>query len=84
MGFIPEWAIGVAFVMVAISVARALSRMLRAPGRAVPSSDNEVGELRQTMDAMQTRLAELEERLDFTERLLAKHREADRLGSPPR
>jgi tetrahydromethanopterin S-methyltransferase subunit G len=33
---------------------------------------------------MQNRLEELEERLDFTERLLAKYREGDRLGSPPR
>ncbi len=29
---------------------------------------------------MQRRVAELEERVDFTERLLAKQRDADRLG----
>jgi len=29
---------------------------------------------------MQNRVAELEERVDFAERLLAKHRESDRLG----
>jgi tetrahydromethanopterin S-methyltransferase subunit G len=31
------------------------------------------------VDAMQGRMAELEERLDFTERLLAQSREPDRL-----
>ncbi len=46
--------------------------------------DKEIDESRQALDAMQNRLGELEERLDFAERLLAKHREADRLGSPPR
>jgi len=33
------------------------------------------------LQAMQHRIAELEERVDFTERLLAKQRDADRLGS---
>lgn len=32
------------------------------------------------MEAQQGRMAELEERLDFTERLLAQHREAPRVG----
>jgi hypothetical protein len=32
---------------------------------------------------MQHRLGELEERLDFTERLLTKQHEADRLDPPP-
>ena len=34
------------------------------------------------LEAGQRRLAELEERLDFAERLLAKQRDADRLGPP--
>ena len=89
MGFIPEWAIGVGVIMIAISVVRALSGGFRAIGdrsarRTAAMSDDEIGELRQAVDAMQSRLAEVEERLDFTERLLAKQREADRLGSPPR
>jgi uncharacterized protein involved in exopolysaccharide biosynthesis len=82
MGFIPEWAIGVAFIMLAISIARAFSRTLRG-SRTPPISDNEIGELRQTLDAMQNRVGELEERLDFAERLLAKYRDTERLGSPP-
>lgn len=32
------------------------------------------------MEAQQGRMAELEERLDFTERLLAQHRDAPRVG----
>ena len=34
------------------------------------------------MDEMRHRLAELEERVDFTERLLAKRREGERLAPP--
>jgi Tfp pilus assembly protein PilO len=37
-----------------------------------------VGEL----EELRRRLAEVEERLDFAERLLARDREADRLGPP--
>src|SRR6266851_4237747 len=34
------------------------------------------------VEALKHRLAEVEERLDFAERLLAKERETDRLGPP--
>ena len=85
MGFIPEWAVGVGILMIAMSVAHALSGGLRRSARRmVTTSGDEIGELRQAVDAMQNRLAEVEERLDFTERLLTKQREADGLGSPPR
>ena len=40
--------------------------------------------LQQTIDGMQAHLQELEERVDFAERLLVKHRDSDRLGAPPR
>ena len=40
--------------------------------------------VQQTVDDLQAHLLELEERLDFTERILAKHRDADHLGAPPR
>src|SRR2546423_11277868 len=84
MGFIPEWAIGVGFVMIIITVGRVISSVIRSSSRVAPGSDAEVGELRQTVEALQTRVGELEERLDFAERLLAKNRDADRLGAPPR
>ena len=34
-----------------------------------------------SVDMMEARVAELEERVDFAERMLARHREATRLGS---
>ena len=43
------------------------------------------GELERRLDELEdvnTRLAELEERVEFTERVLAKEREAARLGRP--
>jgi hypothetical protein len=83
MGFIPEWAIGGAVLIFAVAVAQIVVVKLRASVRKLPASNEEIGELRQAFDAMQNRMGEVEERLDFTERLLAQYREADRLGPPP-
>src|SRR2546427_12739099 len=83
MGFIPEWAIGGAVIIFAIALAQIVVVKLRASVRRPPASDNEIGELRQALDGMQNRLGEMEERLDFPERLCARHREADPLGPPP-
>jgi hypothetical protein len=81
MDFIPGWALGVGVIIIAATVARTLASLLRLgsmrASRRLTPSDEEIGELRQSLDAVQTRLAEVEERLDFTERLLAKQ-------SPPR
>jgi hypothetical protein len=89
--FIPSWAVGAAVILIAIQVGRAISgrhgmsrwgrwgRRSRA-GREELGSDADVDELRQSLETMQHRVAELEERVDFAERLLAKHRESDRLG----
>ena len=82
MGFIPEWAIGGAVLIFAVAVAQIVVVRLRASVRRLPTSDEETRELRQAFDAMQSRIGEVEERLDFTERLLAQYREADRLGPP--
>ena len=84
MGFIPEWAIGGGVIIFAVALAQIVVVKLRASVRTPPALDNAIGELRQALDAMQNRMGELEERVDFTERLLAKYREADRLGPPPR
>ncbi len=78
--FIPSWAIGAAVIMIAIQVGRAISWRARNAARGSQASDTEINELRQNLDAMQNRVAELEERVDFAERLLAKQREGDRLG----
>jgi len=89
MGFIPDWALGVGVIIIAVTAARTLSGLLRmmsvrGAARNLTRSDEEISELRQSLDAVQNRLSEVEERLDFTERLLAKQRDAERLGSPPR
>lgn len=86
MDIVPQWAIGVGIIIVAVSLGRALSRALGGgrgnTARGLHPSD-ETMELRQSIEATQNRLAEVEERLDFAERLLAKSREAERLGRPP-
>ncbi len=80
------WAVGVGIIILAVSVGRAVRALSRgfadrgvrdqAAGRAADP------ELRAEVDEMQRRLTELEERLDFTERLLAKHRDSERLAPP--
>ena len=84
MDFIPQWAIGVGVIIFAYAVAQIVVVKMRASVRVPPppASDREIGELRQAFDAMQNRLGELEERLDFTERLLTRQHEADRLEPP--
>jgi HAMP domain-containing protein len=79
MFFIPSWAIGIAVIMIALQVSRVISG--RSSRRPPLGNDAELGDLRQSLDAMQGRVSELEERVDFTERLLATQREADRLKS---
>ena len=81
---IPSWALGAAVILIAIQIGRAISGKYGGGGRGrhrgLPASDDEISELRQNLETMQNRVAELEERVDFAERLLAKQRESDRLG----
>lgn len=44
-----------------------------------PAADAEVGELRQTVERLSGDVAELQERLDFAERVLAQQRERQAL-----
>jgi len=78
MGMLLMLAVGVVVIVGTVSILTKSGIL----GRSVPTSENEIGELRQAVEAMQYRLTELEERLDFTERVLTKYREADRLGPP--
>ena len=82
MWLIPGWAIGGVVIIFASALAKILLAKTRASVPMRPSSDGEAAELRQEIDALQNRLGELEERVDFTERILAKQREADRLAPP--
>jgi len=68
-----------------IAVANVLARKLEG-GRAAELAEleSEMAELRARLDeadAARNRIAELEERLDFAERLLTQQREAPRLGA---
>lgn len=87
MDFVPQWAVGVVVVIVTASIASIFMRMLRDKlgwsSASTLTSPGEAAELRQSVEALQNRLAEVEERLDFTERLLATHRDAERLEPPP-
>ena len=73
---IPSWALGAAVILIAIQIGRAISgrnpRFRRGFRQQSDDEGPEVAELRQSLEAMQHRVAELEERVDFTERLLAK------------
>ena len=80
---IPDWALGVGFIIFAVAAAQLVVVKLRASVR-VPPPPPETGELREAFDALQHRVGELEERLDFTERLLTNQRDAARLEPPPK
>jgi hypothetical protein len=45
-------------------------------------TEPDIARLTQALDDVQQRLGELEERVDFAERVLAKERVAERLGPP--
>lgn len=52
-------------------------------GQIGASGEAELGELRADLDQVRQELAEVQERLDFTERMLAKSNDRDRLPGPP-
>ena len=85
MWIIPSWALGIAFIVVVTAAAQVVVR--RLVGRTTRSAgqnptEPDAARLTQTLDDVQRRLGELEERVDFAERVLAKERVAERLGPP--
>lgn len=62
----------------------AMSAAYRGKRSREPSGDlqREVVALREELDAVRREVAELGERVDFTERMLAKERDAGRLAPP--
>ena len=101
---IPEWAIGVGFIILVGSLARVLTGrclpMDRLRGRAERDLGPVLDDLQRRLGTLeegqrrlgqrrlgegedvQGRLNEVEERLDFVERVLAKQREAERTVPP--
>ncbi len=98
---IPEWALGVGFIILAVSIAKALGGRLGPPNplggprrsrrdlaQAVEELQKRVGgsdDVQTRLDAIedvQRRLADVEERLDFAERMLAKQRDVERIVPP--
>jgi len=98
---IPDWAVGVGFIIMAVSIGKALAGRFGPPDRlrgprgsrrdlaqAVDDLQKRVGgseDVQTRLDAledMQRRLADVEERLDFAERMLAKQRDAERVAPP--
>ena len=85
-----DWAPAVAISIISLSVGAAF--VLRGPvgkaladrlaGRTGAAASVEGDRLQAEVDELKHRLAEVEERLDFAERLLAKTREAERLAPP--
>jgi hypothetical protein len=69
--------------MVIVPVARAYARRLDASAKgSQPSAEFADLEARvRDLESREGRVAELEERLDFTERMLAQQREQPRLGA---
>jgi hypothetical protein len=102
---IPEWALGVGFIVLAGSLAGSMGRALRGPSspsdhprgrhasrrelaRSFEEMQGRLAALEQqpqqpaNLEDLQRRLAEVEDRLDFAERLLAKQRDVERLAPP--
>jgi Tfp pilus assembly protein PilO len=63
-------------------IVRAFARRIEGKGGADPALRSDVDQLQQRLgevEVLQARVAELEERLDFAERLLSQPREPDQL-----
>lgn len=89
---IPEWAVGVGVICVAFfggvtMMVRLLPESVKNTKRRLAEAQGaeRLEELERRMAELeggQQRVAEIEERLDFAERLLAKRRDAERLAPP--
>ena len=85
---IPEWAIGVATILAFVSVLKIVTVRLLPPEargnrwkRGPFPLPDDVHERLDELDDLKQRVLELEERVDFAERMLAKQRDAEPL--PP-
>ena len=79
---IPITAIGGFFaLMIVRTLSKVYTAKLQAHGQ-VPGADARHEELAATVEELRREVAELAERVDFTERLLAKQHEGQKLASP--
>ncbi len=79
---IPITAIGGFFAfMIVRTLSKAYTAKLQAQGQA-PGGDARHEELVATVEELRREVAELAERVDFTERLLAKQHEGPKLAPP--
>jgi hypothetical protein len=78
------WAVGIGIIICAISLRKALPHLAQAVAERIagrtPDPKGALGA--DALEDVRRRLAELEERVDFAERLLAKP-DAERLRKPP-
>jgi hypothetical protein len=89
---IPDWAIGASVVTVAFfagvgALLRLMPPEMRNPGRKRLSESERIllEEMQSRLgevDELRARLADVEERLDFTERLLSREQQGERLAPP--
>jgi hypothetical protein len=81
------WAIGIGILVICATVGRSVAALLRAKAgqidRSRPDADAEGLHVGEGIEDLRRRVGELEEREDFTERLLSKPREAERVAPPP-
>lgn len=81
---IPVIAVGGFFAwMIVLSVSKAYAARLQTQRAATPAAGPGQEQVLAALDDVRREVAELAERVDFAERLLAKSRGADRLGPPP-
>jgi hypothetical protein len=82
--FIPILAIGGFFAwMISLSpLGRALAERLRHGPRPRGGTGEEHGELVESVEELRREVAELAERVDFTERLLGQQQASGQLGKP--
>jgi hypothetical protein len=74
-----------ATVIILWPIMRAFGRRLEGRGATDPTLKADIDHLHARLsevDTLQSRVLELEERVDFTERLLAKSQQPSRLGAP--
>jgi len=67
----------------ALGAQRLMTRRRGIAGEDLQRALDDNEQLQQTIEAMRPRMQELEERVDFAERLLATHREAEPRRAPP-